>query len=240
MKIKILMFLSMASFNTFAVTDPSELKIKVYQVSVSLSSDCTSPVTILTSATGVETDFMASPTLGSGTLADGTYNCVMITMEDVIKFKPLANDGAVCTAGTEYSIDLCRNQASSGGNALYSFTDLLLGTTFTSTECQGTSQIVASGGISNKVTLFLRTTAPSSASIDADDVTSWKKGTVAALSQNGGTGPSVVTDNGIQLSSPFVVLGSRIGIFYVDARGQVTGAGANCEMNAPEFGFRTP
>lgn len=217
-------------FNAFAVTDPTSLKVKVYQIAVAENADCSDPQVIFTSTAGSEKDFITNPTLGSGSLADGTYNCVMITMDDVIKFTPLANDGATCTAGTEYAIDLCR---------VGEDTDLLESTTTTSTACVGTDQSVSAGGIANKVTLYLRTTSPANNSGDADDVYSWKKGTVLA-NANGAGNPSVDSANGIQLTTGFVVSGTKTGIFYVDASSQVTGAGANCEMNAPEFGFRDP
>lgn len=238
MKITLAFVLASLTFSAVAATNPSELTLKIYQVSVSLSADCSSPTTILSSTEGQEMDFMSNPILGSGTLADGTYNCVMITMDDVIKYRPVANDGATCVAGTLYAQDLCRDQASTG-SALQSHTDLLEGSTTTSTECAGTDQIVGSGGIANKVTMYLRTTSPASAHADSDNVTSWAKGTVLANSQGAGE-PGANAENGLQLTAPFIVSGTKTGVFYLDATGQVTGAGANCEMNAPEFGFRDP
>lgn len=236
------LFLSM---NSYALVNPTELKIKVYQVAVSLSSDCSDPQTIFISTAGVETDFLSSPSLGSGSIANGTYNCVMITMEDGISFKPAANDGGSCVANTEYSIDLCRINGSGQADQDYqSYTDLLEGTTTTNTACQGTSQIITggAGGISNKVTLYLRTTGLDTAHTDAPFVTAWKKGTATALSNDedgmGSMGPSVDRPHGLQLTSPFVVSGSKTGIFYVDATGKVDGSGGNCELQPPVFGFR--
>lgn len=230
------------SVNALAVTSPSELKITVYQVSVSLNADCSNPQTILSSTTGTETNFLSSPSLGSGAIPNGTYNCIMITMDDVIKFRPTANDGATCTAGTEYAIDLCR--ANGGGQAdqdYQSYSDVLVGTTSTSTQCAGTNQIVGSGGIANKVTLYLRTTGLDNNHTDADFVSAWKKGTAAALSNdsNGSNnmGPSVDRPHGLQLASPFVVSAAKTGIFYVDATNKVVGGG-NCELQPPVFGFR--
>lgn len=236
---KISIFLSIVSTcSLWAVTSPSSLKLKVYQIAVALSDDCSSPIVLFTSTTGQEQNFLANPSLGRGSLDDGTYNCIMITMDDVIKFTPLVNDGATCTGGTEYSIDLCRTTATSNGEVVWSTTDLLEGTTTTSTECAGTSQVVGAGGVANKVTLYLRTNAVLQSNGNSQYTGSWLKGTTTAFSVDSGAGPSVNTPNGIQLASPFVVSGGGSGIFYVDATGQVTGAGANCEMNAPEFGFR--
>lgn len=236
----IIPILLLTVFNTaLAVTSPTSLKLHIYQVAVALSNDCSSPQVIFSSTTGAERDFISSPVLGSGSLANGTYNCVMITMNDVIKFTPSANDGATCTGGTEYAIDLCRTTASSGNEPVWSTTDLLEGTTTTSAvQCSGTSQVVGSGGVANKVTLYLRTNSLPSTNPDAQYTGSWLNGSVAAFSVDGGNGPSVARENGIQLTAPFVVSGTAAGTFYLDARNKVDGTGGNCEMNAPEFGFR--
>lgn len=230
------MFLPVASH---ALTDATSLKITVHQVAVSLSADCSSPTVIFTSssASGTESDFITAPTLGSGSLASGTYNCVMITMEDAIKFTTSAAVDGNCAASTEYTIDLCRNTASSGGVALYSTSDVLVGTTATATECSGTAQAIPGGGISNKVTLYLRTTAPANNDPNAQYVTAWKAGN-AAIGAADGTNPTTAQPNGIQLASPFVVSGAKTGIFYLDVTGLVDGSQANCQMNPPVFGFR--
>ena len=68
--------------------DASSLKLQVYSVMLSTSPQCTSPVTVFSSATATEVDFLASPTLGSGNPPDATYNCVIIKMSDLIKFTP--------------------------------------------------------------------------------------------------------------------------------------------------------
>lgn len=222
---------------THALTSPTSLKLTIHQVAVALNEDCSSPIVIFTSgnAAGTESNLLISPALGSGNLANGTYNCIMITMEDAIKFTPTANDGASCLGGTEYTIDLCRNTASS--SAHQSMTDILVGTTTTNTECSGTAQAIPGGGISNKVTLYLRTNALVNGHSDQNHVTSWRAGT-AAIGASDGTNPTVARPNGIQLASPFVVSGTKTGIFYLDATNKVNGAGGSCEMDAPLFGFR--
>jgi len=241
MKTIISLFFTFFPLGVLAVTSASSLKLKIYQVSVSASTDCSSPITILSSSSGTETDFMTDPVIGSGSVPDGTYPCMMITMDDVIKYKPLANDLPGCTAGTEYTADLCRDLASTGaGQERYSFTDLLIGTTFTpDVECQGTDRSLTTGGIANKVTLYLRTTAPTVGSPEEDDVNSWKKGTALANSVSGGN-PSVDTDHGINLASPFVVSGSIVGVFYAETTNLVQNNGGDCELNGVLFGFRDP
>src|ERR1700749_3772209 len=73
--------------------DASSLKLQGYAVMLSTSPQCTSPVTVFSSATATEVDFLASPTLGSGNPPDGTYHCVVIKMSDLIKFTPSASAG---------------------------------------------------------------------------------------------------------------------------------------------------
>lgn len=86
--------------------DPSSLKIKVYAVYASLSAQCTSPTQIFANDTGKFVDFLTTPTLGGGDLADGTYNCVIIKMSSIIKHTPKTTDTS-CVAGTEYTGGVC-------------------------------------------------------------------------------------------------------------------------------------
>ncbi|MFM6990209.1 MAG: hypothetical protein ACKOWD_02760 [Rhodoferax sp.] len=51
---------------------------------------------------------MATPTLGGGNPADGTYPCVIIKMLDGIKFKPSASTGS-CVANQEYTDSVCQS-----------------------------------------------------------------------------------------------------------------------------------
>lgn len=96
-----------------AVTGASALKLQVYAVMLSTSAQCSNPFTVFSSSTPTEVDFLANPTLGSGNPPDATYNCVIIKMSDTLKFKPVANDGAACTGGVEYSTDVCQTGESS-------------------------------------------------------------------------------------------------------------------------------
>jgi hypothetical protein len=91
-----------------ATTGASSLQTQVYAVMLSSSPQCTSPVTVFSSTTPTEVDFLAAPTLGSGNPPDGTYNCVIIKMLDTIKFKPASSDGVSCVGGTQYTTDVCQ------------------------------------------------------------------------------------------------------------------------------------
>ena len=86
--------------------DPSSLKVKVYAVYASLSAQCASPTQIFGNDAGSFVDFLTSPTLGDGDLADGTYNCVIIKMSSIIKHTPMTTDSS-CVAGTEYTGGVC-------------------------------------------------------------------------------------------------------------------------------------
>ncbi len=94
--------------SAMALTGASSLKLQVYAVMLSTSAQCSNPVTVFSSSTPTEVDFLATPTLGSGNPPDATYNCVIIKMSDTLKFKPSSNDGAFCTGGVEYSTDVCQ------------------------------------------------------------------------------------------------------------------------------------
>ncbi|MGZ3159412.1 MAG: hypothetical protein ACXU7H_10025, partial [Burkholderiaceae bacterium] len=86
MRLSRLIFISAMLLSSSAMAlDASSLKLKVYAVMASTSALCTSPVTIFSSATPTEVDFLTTPTLGSGSLPDGTYNCIIIQMSDNIK-----------------------------------------------------------------------------------------------------------------------------------------------------------
>lgn len=193
-----------------AATDASSLLVKVYGVAVSTSLDCSSPLVIFDSTDGVEKNFLDKPTLGGGDIADGTYPCVMITMSDTIKFKPSANTGSYCVAGTEYTIDVCRTDNSGT-------TNLRTGTTLgASTPCTGTSSTPAA----DKVTMYLRTNSTNAS---------------AAFNSPSSTSDTSV---GIALTNAFVVSGTSSGAFVVDARGKVQDEGSACGMDAPTFSFR--
>lgn len=93
--------------SSFPTTDASSLKLQVYSVMLSTSPLCTNPYTVFASDTAREVDFLVAPTLGSGNPPDATYQCVIIKMSDIIKFTPTTTLGS-CSAGTEYSADICR------------------------------------------------------------------------------------------------------------------------------------
>ena len=158
--------------------------------------------------TPTEVDFLAAPTLGTGNPPDGTYECVIIKMADLIKFTPSASAG-LCTAGTQYVSDVCRvdnsgmTQSPDGVGA--------------PTMCRGTD----AAPVADPVYLYL-TTNPGQA-----------KGGDTFMPPT-----SASSMNGIKLTAPLVVAGKAVSKFVVDATGKVGDDGTSCGMEPPVFGFK--
>lgn len=92
--------------------------LKLYKAYASTSGLCTSPVVFFNAESDTttyplgysEVDFAsATNTIGTGTIADGTYNCVIFKMSDQVTFVPAANEGTECVAGTSYTMDVCQD-----------------------------------------------------------------------------------------------------------------------------------
>src|SRR4051812_21011166 len=105
---KFIALLALAQVGSFALAggDPSSLKVKVFAVFASTSAQCTSPTQVFLNNSGDFVDFLKGPTLGGGDLPDGTYNCVIIKMSDIIKHTPKTTD-STCIADTEYTGGVC-------------------------------------------------------------------------------------------------------------------------------------
>ena len=188
--------------------DASSLKLQVYAVMLSTSPQCTNPVTVFSSPTATEVDFLASPTLGSGNPPDATYNCVVIKMSDLIKFTPSASSG-LCTAGTQYTADVCRSD--NGG------TTQAPDAVGAPNACNGTD----AAPVADTVYLYLTTNASAGSG-------------GSTFMQPTGAGST----NGLNLTSPLVIAGSAKSKFIVNATGKVGDDGVSCGMNPPVFGFR--
>lgn len=188
--------------------DASSLKLQVYSVMLSTSPLCTSPVTVFSSPTATEVDFLSNPTLGSGNPADATYQCVIIKMSDLIKFKPSASSGS-CTAGTEYVADVCRSD--NGG------TTHAPDAAGAMTSCTGTDAVPHA----DPVYLYLTTNASAGSG----------GGTFVQPT-------SISSGSGLNLTAPLIISGSAKSKFVVNATGKVSGSDVTCGMNPPVFGFK--
>jgi hypothetical protein len=189
--------------------DASSLKLQVYSVMLSTSPLCTSPITVFSSATPTEVDFLATPTLGSGNPPDAAYQCVIIKMSDLIKFTPSASAG-LCTAGTQYTADVCRTD-----NGETTQAPDAVGAP---QACRGTD----AAPVADAVYLYL-TTNPFAGT--GGGSTFLQPTTTAST-------------NGLHLTAPLVVAGSAKSKFIVNATGKVGSDNVGCGMNPPVFGFQ--
>jgi hypothetical protein len=188
--------------------DASSLKLQVYSVMLSTSPLCTSPVTVFSSATPTEVDFLATPTLGSGNPPDGTYECVIIKMSDLIRFTPSTTSG-LCSASVQYTADVCRTD--NGGST--QAPDAV----GAPSACSGTD----AAPVADAVYLYLTTNASAGSGGNT-----FMQPTSAS------------STNGLNLTAPLVIAGTAKSKFVVNATGKVGDDGVSCGMNPPVFGFQ--
>lgn len=198
----------------FAVQTPSYVNTTMYAFAVSKNADCSEPIVVFESPQGVPVDMTQSPTIGGGSVPDGTYPCVIMKMSDQIKFK-VPNTELGCQANTEYTINICNTNGGSG----YQPMTISGGTaTFGSTTaCRGTFSQTGTA-YEDIVPIFMSTISPSSGSDTFMRPTS--------------------TTYGIQLTNPLVISGSKAVKFIMNFNNAVTGSASGCDCNAPTFGFQ--
>jgi hypothetical protein len=128
---------------------PTSLKLKVYKMAVSTSGLCTDLITVVDNGnTPSEIDFTSDPTIGSGSIADGTYPCIVIEFADAVKFMPPNSASGACLSSVEETLDVCRSPGTSA---------LISGAT---TSC-GTP------GTSDRVAMYISTYAGATSNSDA-------------------------------------------------------------------------
>lgn len=86
---------------------PSSVQLKIYEFLISTSPLCTNPVSIYKTTTPSYMEMTGAPTIATGTVASGTYPCLIMVFSDQIKYTATATSGT-CTAGTSYTKDICR------------------------------------------------------------------------------------------------------------------------------------
>lgn len=209
-------FLALAPRWAVATTSATSVTPTLYKVYFSASGLCTAPFqTIDYGSSGKAIDILGSnPEFGSGTIADGTYKCVIFKMSDTISFTPTATDG-VCVGGQSVTRDMFRPQTGDGGSTV----------TPTSKNPEDGSTVTATSGNDTLyvyISRFSTTTTGSSSNA----------GTTPPTSDGDSTG-------GLKLSADVVVDGDETGTFVFDTRDKVDGtAFGTCDMNPPNFGFR--
>ncbi len=91
------------------IGDPSAVNLKILAAWVSPNVGCTDAVQIFSDPSVAYKNMMANPTFGAGTIANGTYPCVIFKVSDAIKTTSAYNStSGHCIAGTEYVQDIFR------------------------------------------------------------------------------------------------------------------------------------
>lgn len=101
--------LLLTSLAASAVTtvNSASTKFTVYGLWLSPNADCSSPVQVSSSTSGTVVDVTAGGTLGTGSIAAGTYKCLILEVNSVISYVPATSDGGQCVAGTSVSYNTC-------------------------------------------------------------------------------------------------------------------------------------
>ncbi len=216
-KLTLISLLLGLSTTVLAVTDPSSVTMKIYGVALSTATDCSNATVVGYTAAGTDYDFKTNPSIFSGTVAPGTYQCVVLYMSPIVNFKPLASDGANCTAATSYHLNICNT----GNGCTYATAS----PDANNVLVYGAASTVPTAGpnattTTDKVLLFL-STASTGTGNDA-----FRQPTAGNLTR------------GITLTSAFTVTAGNAGTFVVNFNGKVDGSQSPCGLNAPVFGFR--
>jgi hypothetical protein len=96
-----------------AVVNPSSILIKIYEMRVSHASDCSNSIVMFSNPNGVVQDFATNPSIGSGAIPNGSYQCIMVKLSNLITFTPATTEG-FCSAG----VSTTRNVFQAGGNSI--------------------------------------------------------------------------------------------------------------------------
>lgn len=235
-KLFILLMCLMVSSVSYAVVspevatgDPEFLKIKVYKMAVSTSEFCDSSSTFTTVFEDSDPEYqdvLNDPTFGAGTLADGSYNCVVIEFSDHIRYLPdvnvdLESENGVCSVtgpvGADYyESDVCNVHSEEDPADPFRLID---GTTG---SCDDTEQRVA---------MWLSITGPEDDEEAEEHANIFVPQTSASDNTRGGN-----------IEGAFVVDGDTSAVFVVDGNGKIQarkfeGEESECEMGKPLFIF---
>ncbi len=191
----------------FGASAPSSLKLKIYKFAVSANADCSSPITIYETSSPSYVEFGSSTTIGTGSLDDGDYPCIMFEISDQVKFTPSENAGDQCVAGEEETLEVCRDNGS--GAPTYKLID---GTTGTCTSNE------------DQVGMYISTNSTSTTG--GDNTNAFEPPTAANDAAHG-----------LKLNGEFTVSGAATAVFVVQPSGDVATDGDRCDMQPPQFGF---
>lgn len=216
----LLFFVAVTAFgsNAFANGNPSSVKVNIYGVAVSQNANCSNAQMVSYNPAGTVYELTQNPQLVSGNLPTGSYQCVVLYMDDLITYIPATNVGTNCVAGQTYQRIICHSDSS----------------------CQYTTATIANGA------LTYGSTATSSASSSSDTshinqvLLFLSTGSTATNGNHAFQQPvSPPSSNGLQLSGAFTVSPTGgTGTFVINFNNQITDTGSTCDLEPPTFSFR--
>jgi len=222
MKILILTLMVFLGQLALAVTvNSSSTKLNVYGVWLSPNADCSAAVNVSKTTAPVEIDINSNPTLGSGTVAAGTYKCVILKVDSVIKFKPAASDGVMCTAGTEYTFNICV-----ATNTVNTSQDPDTGATI---NCTGTSSADVTG---DTIFIYVSRNSLCTGTLSTDPA--------CTGFPNAFLPPNTVGDanRGFKLSTDIVISGNTNGTFVFNTDNQIDTNGGVCDLEGFDLSYQ--
>lgn len=223
--ITLCMLLIFASSPAWAL-DTATAYVKLYKAYLSASGDCSNPVAFLSPETDTanfplgyaEMDMVAGPTFGTGTIADGTYNCVIFKMSDQIRFTPSGTSGT-CTAGEEVTMDVCYDYGSGSPP------------TIRNAETGAETTCTAARGTADTIWIYISTYSTTTEGTPTHSP-------FLPPTSNGDA------DRGFDLQSGTITISGNVtGTFVFGTAGKVDslphgpGGSAVCDMQPPDFSF---
>lgn len=104
--------------NFLGTGSPTSMKITFHAIGLSKNDDCTNPE-IITFPAPVEVEMVGNNSVFTGTPTPGTYKCVIMRMNDTIKFKvdaiAVAAFAGCGSVNTEHTADIYRDLESDDG-----------------------------------------------------------------------------------------------------------------------------
>ena len=174
----------------------------------------------ITPAESDKVDYAGTPTLGSGSIANGTYKCMAVRIWDNVTYSPTTTTtSGACDNSSDYTTDLCGG--GTGGEALVSYWDPDTGA---SANCT-----IDSSPASEWIWVYLST---ASTDLDADDTCSncdWNPPTSDNLTK------------GITLGGALVISAAKTSTFKTTISNRIADetmlGSASCGMLKPTFTF---
>lgn len=210
--------LILGNVSAFAAgVDASSAKVTMYGAWISANADCSAPlVELFTSEAGKEVDIVAGDTIAEKAVTSGTYKCLVIKMNDHVKFKP-ASTQSPCTAGTEYTLDTCRS-----GNSVDTSTDALTGASIPCTTSSTTG---------DKVFLYISRNSMCTGEANQSGCSQYVNVFKPPASAND-------SSLGAKLGNDITITNATVGKFIFNTDGKVGDEGeGTCGMEPPLFGY---